>query len=701
MGVGQYRIIVAGYDFPIEWPTVTWKDAGGFNSHYLACYDVARCRAEGSDGIMPYGLAKQGRVPRPNRYGLRPMGKVKPPNVAHGLWGPWGLEALKTVQATVRQFVIHMDGCADPKMTFDVLHDDRGLSVHFILDNDGTIFQPLDCGVKGFQVKGLNATSIGIEMNNRGRADTAEGFHGEYYQRSFYNKYRAKHPRNVVECTVHGHKLKSYSYTTAQFEAMHQLDLALRRALPNIAPTYPQDAPGVQSWGLAYGWREEMYNDYTGWIGHYHTTRNKWDPGPFDFKRFFKSSVATRKTFPMAIRGMKDPVPLEVDSAESIALKYYENNESGSAGFFPVGRWGENRLWHTGVHLTPDKVGVPVRTPFQGRVVAVRNGPTDSAVGSTNFVLVKHEFAVGPKIASFFSLYFHLMRLGDPKAKLELPKWKSDGKNPRPLGADDSAIVLMDEPVEAGMLLGYVGEAGPDDQRAAQLHFSIFAAKELGDILAPDEQFWIVKESQAGLRYAQDADTLDLFDGKGGKKDGLLSRDELLHFFQEESEDREKLRKTVLLAVTEWNDTPDWSEALKTMPEFSAVNLREELIESQITPTLWWSGPVAEHAGLPASGIVYSYHPITFVKWLNDKLSAGAGASAAATDEGVKDIDYKGEKGAETIETTDDQGKKVVLQDDWDDKSGSSFADEEDLANEDYSNLTIEEIVEGYPETKK
>jgi len=39
---------------------------------------------------------------------------------------------------------MHYDVCGVSRQYFKVLHDYRGLSVHFMLDIDGTIYQTLD-----------------------------------------------------------------------------------------------------------------------------------------------------------------------------------------------------------------------------------------------------------------------------------------------------------------------------------------------------------------------------------------------------------------------------------------------------------------------------------------------------------------------------------------------------------------------------
>ena len=70
----------------------------------------------------------------------------------------------------IRQFVVHHDGCQDSRTCFQVLHNERGLSVHFLIDNDGTIFQTLDLVDCAFQAAGVNEISVGVELANRGDA---------------------------------------------------------------------------------------------------------------------------------------------------------------------------------------------------------------------------------------------------------------------------------------------------------------------------------------------------------------------------------------------------------------------------------------------------------------------------------------------------------------------------------------------------
>src|SRR5205085_2420386 len=116
---------------------------------------------------------------------------------------------LATLKRAVRQVVVHLDGCRDSRMCFDVLQNEHGLSVHFMVDNDGTIYQTLDLVECAFHAAGVNETSVGIEVANRG--DAAR----------FANFYREARP--TVSCKVHGQEFLAYDFTKAQYDAMIRL----------------------------------------------------------------------------------------------------------------------------------------------------------------------------------------------------------------------------------------------------------------------------------------------------------------------------------------------------------------------------------------------------------------------------------------------------------------------------------------------
>ena len=65
----------------------------------------------------------------------------------------------------VNNIVVHWDGCLDSEMCHRVITN-RGLSVHFCIDTDGTIIQLMNTNDIAWHARGVNTQSIGIEVAN-------------------------------------------------------------------------------------------------------------------------------------------------------------------------------------------------------------------------------------------------------------------------------------------------------------------------------------------------------------------------------------------------------------------------------------------------------------------------------------------------------------------------------------------------------
>ena len=79
--------------------------------------------------------------------------------------------------------------------------------------------------------------------------------------------------------------------------SMISIGKTLARLFPNLPQDYPNAGGGGEPlWATLRG----DVREYTGYLGHYHVTDQKWDPGPFDFK-FFASKIRGRMVFPVAI----------------------------------------------------------------------------------------------------------------------------------------------------------------------------------------------------------------------------------------------------------------------------------------------------------------------------------------------------------------------------------------------------------------
>ncbi|MGE0548758.1 MAG: N-acetylmuramoyl-L-alanine amidase [Kofleriaceae bacterium] len=644
------NLIIANTTIHIDAPVVNFLEPPFWNARSTMCVPTATnpspACSPGSGGQVPYG-----KLPRPytQRYSTRPSLRRYGDN-----------PPLDAVKAVIKQFVIHHDGCSSSDMCFSVLQNERGLSCHFLIDNDGTIYQTIDLAFAAYHAAEWNFGSIGVELCNRGDAKKEPG----YYQDG------KKGPkRDHKACKINGHTFLAFDYTREQYDAMYRLSRALTRILPNIPAEYPQTSPGIQSW-------DTMPTDasfgFSGFIGHYHLTAQKWDPGPFELKEFCRK-LRGALCLPLFTRDAKPDeqpiVPEQSDELKAVTGELYKANElHADGGFFPVGPWGEARLWHGGVHVTA-KPGAPVFAPFPGRLVAARMGAS-SAVGSTNFVLLRHDMALGKSNVQFFSLYMHLvdeLTTTKPVAWITQPAWKTAGK--------PGAVTLLDEPIEAGAVIGHVGTAGPAELARPQIHLELFSNAELFQDWPGSP--WSVVDGTAGGRFCDAPQINDIIDTD---KSGTLSRQELSTFYAGGA--GQQLRFLVTLHVSEWTAEPSWSDALRVPKDFKALAPAEidQLVAEQITPGLWWDARVAAHCRLPRDGVVYHYHPVSFLAWFNQQL-----------------LDAAALAGPGTVDARDAREVPPGVTDDLGDQAGTSMRSIGDLADDPCNQqLGLQELVQGY-----
>lgn len=542
----------------------------------------------------------------PRRYSTRPALRRMP--------NP----SLSAVQAVIKKFVLHHDGVNSSQVCMNVLHNERGLSCHFLIDNDGTIYQTLDLALMGYHAAAFNSDSIGVEFCNRGILD-----HPDYYATA-----AVKHPISD-EYSINGHKMKSFDFTPQQYEAFYMLAGALVKHLPNLALEYPRDPqlPAKPAWGTVGPVTAEGDSlpmpSFAGFCGHYHLTTRKWDPGPFDFKKWI-DKLRGQRVFPVKVAGAKGddkPVVPEnpVDLPAAIQPYYDANELTASAGFFPVGPWGTSRLWHGGVHL-PAPADSPVYAPFAGRVIAARMGP-DTDIGSSNFVLMRHDLTVASQAIRVYSLFMHL---ADESSASDPPGWMASQ------GTElDGSVGVMgyDYVIDAGAVIGRVGTVGPGDLSSPQLHLEIFSTQRWFD--RPDSPFTLIDGSSMG-RFCDD-EKIDAMIDKD--KDQRLSRKEIADFYS--GGDNGPERDLITLHVSEWTSEPDWTEALQSRPQQfqkkwngkkgkpKKTDADDEdldiarMVKEQLEPFTWWTDLVAKGVGLPGSGIVYHYHPLRFIEYAN------------------------------------------------------------------------------------
>lgn len=202
---------------------------------------------------------------------------------------------LGTLQRAIDQFVLHYDGAGLSRVCFTVLQQ-RKLSVHLLLDIDGTIYQTMDLQDHAAHATIANGRSIGIEIANVGAYPPAEmKTLNEWYLRKkgatvitvpprFRNTgirtpHFTGHPARPepVRGQLAGKPLVQYDYTPQQYAALIKLTAALCRVFPLMRPEFPHDAGDRL---LTRQLTDEEWKKFQGVLGHFHIQGNKIDPGP-------------------------------------------------------------------------------------------------------------------------------------------------------------------------------------------------------------------------------------------------------------------------------------------------------------------------------------------------------------------------------------------------------------------------------------
>jgi N-acetyl-anhydromuramyl-L-alanine amidase AmpD len=184
----------------------------------------------------------------------------------------------------------------------------RGLSVHFMLDLDGTIYQTLDLKERAWHAGSANDRSVGVEIANIGayppdHDDVLKRWYGKDAEgRTIvtlpkrmgdggertpnFVAYPAR--QDPVIGMVQGRELEQYDLTDAQYKSLIKLAATLHRVLPKIALDYPRDAEGhLRTSKLS----DEELAKFHGILGHYHVSKRKVDPGPaLDWDRLIRGA---------------------------------------------------------------------------------------------------------------------------------------------------------------------------------------------------------------------------------------------------------------------------------------------------------------------------------------------------------------------------------------------------------------------------
>jgi N-acetylmuramoyl-L-alanine amidase len=279
------EIVVCGQLVHTGARVVLWTDPGGYDAYRVERRFVPLDQADWKSSAKA--------LETPNRYGTREA-LLTPDERERVRGGGWDLDLLAR---HVDQFVIHYDVAGTSRTCFRVLHDVRGLSVHFMLDIDGTVYQTLDVKERAWHATVCNDRSVGIEIANigayppgkdaplkswyakddRGRAViTLPGHMGDGGVRTpgFVGVPVRPGP---IEGRIQGSTLLMHDLTPEQYDSLVKLTATLCTVLPRIRCDYPRGTDGAM---IAEKLPDDELAEYSGLLGHYHIQGNKVDPGP-------------------------------------------------------------------------------------------------------------------------------------------------------------------------------------------------------------------------------------------------------------------------------------------------------------------------------------------------------------------------------------------------------------------------------------
>jgi N-acetylmuramoyl-L-alanine amidase len=282
------EIMVAGHYVHTGTPVVLWTDPGGYDA-----YRVERRFSPISLSDWQTSTEDVRELRTPNRYSMRKRG-LTTNQIEEFRGGGW---ELATLQQVVDQFVIHFDVAGVSRQCFNTLQDHRDLSVHFMLDIDGTIYQTLDLKERAWHATTSNDRSVGIEIANMGAYGHEDNRAlDEWYLRSTNGEttitipaklgdggvrtpHFVGHPARpgLIKGNIQGHDLVQYDFTPQQYAALVKLTATLCTVFPKIQCRYPTDESGKL---ITKKLPDDELKNYEGVLGHYHIQTDKVDPGP-------------------------------------------------------------------------------------------------------------------------------------------------------------------------------------------------------------------------------------------------------------------------------------------------------------------------------------------------------------------------------------------------------------------------------------
>lgn len=188
----------------------------------------------------------------------------------------------------IDQFLVHHSAAdrKNPGVMFDVLWNQRELSVHFALEDNGEIWQFVDAIEKTWHAGSMNNSSIGVECCH---------FPSAFSDPNYYSDSRRKKsgnlPHRIVSQPTSGGRYRDvFSFTDEAVDSLARLTAGCWLAVGqqrsdgyhcehSCSPEFPR-----KDFGIPFGVVDSP-KDHLGLIAHRHCSSRKWDPAGLDFER--------------------------------------------------------------------------------------------------------------------------------------------------------------------------------------------------------------------------------------------------------------------------------------------------------------------------------------------------------------------------------------------------------------------------------
>jgi len=262
-GVPENSFMLAGELFDMGHKCVKWFEPGGYDGYTKVPSKVTEIDLKtGRERI---------RVIKGPRYSRRRM--------------------LGNQVDAITQLLVHHSGAdrTDPSTMWDVLYNQRGLSVHFCTEDDGRLWQFNDLVDACWHAGSHNKIAVGDECCLYPDAVKRPRYYDETNRRLTGNL-----PHEIVVDTIHGREMKVFAFTTEQCESLARLYAGVWVAVGLMR------TKGFEP-GTPFSASPQFYRDgrgmipvttipnptkHIGLIGHLQCTRNKVDPSGFPWERF-------------------------------------------------------------------------------------------------------------------------------------------------------------------------------------------------------------------------------------------------------------------------------------------------------------------------------------------------------------------------------------------------------------------------------